>query len=343
MNLTIFAAMQTANLKHILIIQTASIGDVILVTPIIEKLHHFYPEAKIDLLIKKGYEDLFAGHPFLNFIWLWDKKTDKYKNLYHLIKAIRQTKFDSVINVQRFASTGFVTVFSGAKEKIGFNKNPLSLLYSKRIKHSIGKKNQTLHEIDRNLRLVQHLTDNTRQMPVLHPQAADFARVSPYKTKAYICIAPASLWFTKQFPESQWIEFMRQLPSDLHVYLLGSTADIPLCQSVIDTSAHANSINLAGKLSLLESAALMRDAMMNYVNDSAPMHLGSSINAKMTVIYCSTVPEFGFGPLSEDATIIETPEKLDCRPCGLHGYKECPKKHFKCSTTIKTQQLLDRL
>ncbi len=136
--------------------------------------------------------------------------------------------------------------------------------------------------------------------------------MSEYKTKKYICIAPASLWFTKQFPEEKWVEFMQQLDPDLYVYLLGSKADTLLCDRIIDNSKHHNSINLSGKLSLLESAALMRDAHMNFVNDSAPMHLCSAVNAKTTVVYCSTVPEFGFGPLSTDAVIIETSEKLNC-------------------------------
>ena len=70
---------------------------------------------------------------------------------------------------------------------------------------------------------------------------------------------------------------------------------------------------------------------MTFSNDSAPMHFASAMNAPVTAIYCSTVPEFGFGPLSDNSTIIETGEKLECRPCGLHGRKKCPKQHFKCS------------
>jgi heptosyltransferase II len=330
-------------IQRILIIQTASIGDVILVTPVIEKMHNFYPEAKIDLLIKKGFEDLFMGHPFVQNLWLWEKSHKKYKNLYLLAKEIRKAKYDIVINAQRFVSTGFLTLFSGAPVCIGFDKNPLSLFFTKRVKHLIGNGKMNSHEVDRNLALVSHMTDHKTQTPKLYPTTEDYARMSPYKTKAYICVAPASLWFTKQFPEQQWVDFIKKLPEYLHVYLLGSKSDVNLCNTIIKDSEHANSINLAGKLSLLESAALMRDAQMNFVNDSAPMHLASSVNAKMTVIYCSTVPEFGFGPLSDDSVILQTDEKLKCRPCGLHGHKECPEKHFRCATSIPTQKLLERI
>ena len=70
---------------------------------------------------------------------------------------------------------------------------------------------------------------------------------------------------------------------------------------------------------------------MTFTNDSAPMHFASAVNAPVTAIYCSTLPSFGFGPLSDDAHTVETDEKLPCRPCGLHGKKECPQQHFKCS------------
>jgi ADP-heptose:LPS heptosyltransferase len=93
-------------------------------------------------------------------------------------------------------------------------------------------------------------------------------------------------------------------------------------------------------MNLLQSAALMKDAVMNYVNDSAPMHLASAMNAKTTAIYCSTVPEFGFGPLAEGARIAEVTEKLDCRPCGLHGFRECPLGHFKCGRDIEVNKLV---
>jgi heptosyltransferase-2 len=82
---------------------------------------------------------------------------------------------------------------------------------------------------------------------------------------------------------------------------------------------------------------------MNYVNDSAPMHFASAVNAPVTAIYCSTIPAFGYGPLSDNSNIVETHEQLSCRPCGLHGYKACPQGHFKCAFGITNEQLLSAL
>jgi heptosyltransferase II len=85
---------------------------------------------------------------------------------------------------------------------------------------------------------------------------------------------------------------------------------------------------------------LLAGARMNYVNDSAPLHLCSAMNAPTTAVFCSTVLQFGFGPLAEKARVVETPEPLECRPCGLHGYRECPLGHFRCATSIPTAELL---
>lgn len=328
-------------LEKILIIQTASIGDVILATPVIEKLHAFYPEAKIDFLLKKGNESLFEDHPFLHKVLIWDKTAEKYKNLIRLLNYIKDNKYDAVVNIQRFATTGFLTSFSGARIKIGFNKNPFSLFFTKSIKHKIKSDDQ--HEIERNQRLVNSLTNAELFSVKLYPSKKDAARMSQYKTVKYITISPASLWFTKQFPKTKWIEFLSKLEKDLVVYFLGSKKDYEICNDIIKTSGHTNALNMAGKLSFLESAELMKSANMNFMNDSAPMHLASSVDATTTAIFCSTITGFGFGPLSSDSIVVETKEKLDCRPCGLHGHQSCPKKHFKCAEDININELLARI
>lgn len=331
------------NLKKILIIQTASLGDVILSTPVAEKLHHFFPDANIEYLVKSGYQKIFYNHPFISNVMAWDKSQKKYDNLMELVKLVRQNKYDLVVNLQRFASSGLITALSGAPVRIGFHKNPMSLFFTQRVQHKIGKSNSGPHETERNLKLIERLTDDSSFPVKIYPSQHDYARVSQCKTRKYITVAPGSLWFTKQYPEEKWVEFVSSLEKDMAVYFLGSSNELNLCERIIGKSGHKNSLNLAGKLSFLESVALMRDALMNYVNDSAPMHLASGVNAPVAAIYCSTVPEFGFGPLSEKRFIIQATDPPKCKPCGLHGFKKCPKTHFECACNIKNKQLLEVL
>ncbi|WP_305983247.1 glycosyltransferase family 9 protein [Roseivirga thermotolerans] len=326
----------TRPLHKILVIQTAFIGDVILATGVLEKLHQHYPKARLDFLVRKGNEGLVKNHPFLNQTLIWDKKAGKYRNLLKMLKVIRAERYDLVVNIQRFANSGFLTAFSGAKIKVGFDKNPFSWAFGKKVPHEI---NNGKHEIERNHDLIAEFTDDTPSKPKLYPSNQDFEKVASLKAAPFICFAPASVWFTKQFPKEKWIEFLSTTDFQGKIYALGAPSDHALCDEIIQKSGHPNAENLCGKLGLLESAALMQAAQMNYVNDSAPMHLASAMNAPTAAIFCSTIPEFGFGPLSDHSSVIQTEEPLTCRPCGLHGKKACPEGHFKCGFEVKTDRL----
>lgn len=323
-------------MKKILVIQTAFIGDAILATAVIEKLHQFYPNAQLFFLVRKGNESLFVGHPFIYETLVWNKSEGKYKSLLNILKRVRKEKFDLLINLHRHLSSGIITVFSKAIKTIGFNKNPLSFLFTQSKEHIIGK---GIHEVDRNQSLIQSVTNELASKPKLYPKEIHDNKVKEFKIEDYSCIAPASVWFTKQWPEQKWSELCN-LIKDKKIYLLGAAADNVLCERIVSASLNKNVVSLAGKLNFLESASLMRDAKMNYVNDSGPMHLASAVNGPVTSIYCSTVPEFGFYPLSIEVKIIETEEKLACRPCGLHGYKTCPEGHFKCGLGILVEDVL---
>lgn len=331
-------------MKQILVIQTASIGDVILATAVLEKLHASYPEAQIDFLVKKGNQSLFFGHPFIRNILVWDKKKNKIQNLLKLIMVVRETKYDFVVNLQRFLSSGLITALSQAKEKAGFDKNPMSFTFSRKFPHYIGENNGTyMHEIERNQQLIAFKTDNKACKPKLYPSEAAYSKTHEYKNDEYICVAPASLWYTKQYPKEEWCKFLEKMPEKYKIYLLGSTCDIDTCRHIKDHLPKHDITILAGELSLLESAALMKDSKMNYVCDSSPMHLATAVDAPTTAIFCSTVPEFGFGPLASKSFIVQTKEELKCRPCGLHGHRECPKGNFACATSIKHEDLLSIL
>ncbi|WP_046369873.1 glycosyltransferase family 9 protein [Flavihumibacter petaseus] len=323
-----------------LVIQTAFIGDVVLATGILEKLHHFFPDAQLDYLVRKGNESLLAGHPFLDEVLVWDKKAGKYRDLFRLLKVIRAKKYDKVINVQRFAATGLLTVLSGAKERIGYDKNPLSNFFDRRIPHIVSTTAAPKHEIERCNDLIAAFTDNVAYKPRLYPAAADHERIMRYRKGNYIVIAPASVWFTKQYPAVKWIPFLKKLPADLRVYIVGAPGDASLADEIISGTGRENMESLCGKLSFLESIALMEHARMNYVNDSAPMHFASAVNAPVTAVFCSTIPAFGFGPLSDQQSIVEIEYPLACRPCGLHGRAACPQGHFKCALDIRDEQLL---
>ena len=317
-------------MKKIVIIQTAFLGDVILATPVISELKRIFPGAEIDVLVRKGNESLLANNPHLRKTFTLDKTEGKYKSIFRLIKQFKKEKYDLAINLHRFGSSGIITAFSGAKKKYGFKKNPFSFLFTKKFDHLIGNGQ---HEVERNLSIIAEFGAVTIRRPELFPSEEDFSIVTQIIQEPFYCMAPASVWFTKQLPKEKWVELIDHYNQLGTVYILGGKGDHLFCEEIISQTTAKTSINLAGQLNLLESAALMSKATRNFVNDSGPLHIASAMNAPVTAFFCSTVTSFGFGPLSDD-NIIREVDNLDCRPCGLHGHKACPRGHFKCGSEI---------
>lgn len=328
-------------LLRFLIIQTAFIGDTILATPLIEKLHLHYPEATIDLFVRQDNSGLFKNHPYIDQLFTWNKRgRHKYLQLIPLVKALRQRRYSHCFNLQRHATTGFITLLSGAKNTVGFTMNPLSRLFTRTFVHRINSQPALSHETDLYLQLISDIVPpGNRVLPKLYPSSDDFSSVK--RQSPYCTVAPSSVWFTKQYPAEKWVAVLNSIDKSMSVCLIGGKADHPLCEFIRQNTTHPATVNLAGSLSLLQSAALMKGALMNYANDSSPVHLASSVDAPVTAVFCSTTPAFGYYPLSSISRVVESDESIDCKPCGPHGHTKCPLGHFKCSN-ISPEKIIAR-
>jgi heptosyltransferase-2 len=203
-----------------LIIQTAFIGDVVLATPMAEALAQL-DKAEVHFLVRKGNESLLENNPFIDRVWIWNKQQNKLRNLFQLGNEIRNEKFDCVINLQRFGSTGFLTWRSGALKRIGFQENPFSFCFTSKFKHEV---NNGYHEVNRNLELLREFVPGDFP-PRLFPSVRNFEKVAEYKSKSYVCVAPSSVWFTKQWPKANFIQLVKELSKKHHVFLLGAKSD----------------------------------------------------------------------------------------------------------------------
>ncbi|RYG43091.1 MAG: glycosyltransferase family 9 protein, partial [Chitinophagaceae bacterium] len=257
--------------QKILIIQTAFIGDVVLATSLVEKMHVRFPGVIIDVMVRKGNEKLLLNNPAIHEVLIWNKKAGKWKSLMQMVKQMRSKGYDKVINLQRFFSTGLMTVLSGSKETRGYEKNPLSAGFSKKFPHIIDPRNPH-HETVRINELVKDFTDDEVFRPRLYPSDADEQFVTTFINEPFVTITPSSVWFTKQYPLEKWADLIQQLPSHLRVFILGGKDNAEEALELTAKVTRRNVEVLAGKLSFLQSAALMKHAVMNYVNDSAPLH-----------------------------------------------------------------------
>ena len=215
---------------------------------------------------------------------------------------------------------------------MGFDVHPLCRIFTHLVPHGFE---EGVHEIERNHRLVEGWTDmETPQLLRLYPEPLAPA------DRAFAVVAPASQWATKQWPVGHWIALCNALKDEVpELRLVGGPADADLLEEIVAKSEHPNAVVQADQ-GLLESAAMMAQAAWVLTNDSGPLHLASAVNAPTVAVYCSTVPAFGFGPLSERSRVVESTESLPCRPCGVHGKTACPLGHFACGESITVDEVL---
>jgi heptosyltransferase-2 len=99
-------------------------------------------------------------------------------------------------------------------------------------------------------------------------------------------------------------------------------------------------LNLAGSLSLMETAAAMDRCSAVVTNDTGLMHLATARQRPVVAVFGPTVREFGFYPLGNTSLVLEV-GALDCRPCTHIGRSYCPKEHFRCMLDIPAQRAVD--
>ncbi len=329
--------------EKILIIQTAFIGDVILATAFIEQVRRKYPNGLVYFLCRRGNEDLLKSNPNISEILIWDKKK-KWSSFFQLLIKVRKLKIDQLFILQRFFTMGLFSVLSGAKNIAGFSTNPLSWLFNKSLPHTIPfvYEERFLHEVERNSLLLDFPEGPVKSRPQLFFDDLNFEKVEKFKSKNFFICSPCSVWATKEWPMSYWEELIENLiKGNSQVILLGGPDD----KSILDELAEKfdGVINLAGSFSLRDSACLMSYAKRVFVNDSGTLHLASAVNVPTTAFFLSTLPSFGYGPLSDDAQVLEVQTKLDCRPCGIHGKTACPEGHFKCGNLVTPELALETI
>lgn len=326
----------------VLFIQTAFIGDAILMTSMVESWSAAHPNDEIHVCVRKGNEGLFRGHPFVHEVWVWDKTggvVSRYWKLFQLARRIRQRAFDAVFTPHRHASSGWLTVFSGANIRSAFSSHPLAKAMTHLVSHRMEA---GWHEVDRNHELIAPWVEG-KNLPRLHPNPLDLERAATVLADhdAGIVFAPLSQWGTKQWPLEQWQALILQVNQEhpqWKIVLMGGREDALELDAFADRLCLPQATVVAG-WGLLEAAALMKRARAVVTNDSGPLHLASAVNAPTVAIFCSTSPDFGFGPLATHSRVVETTEALPCRPCGLHGHPSCPEQHFRCGTGVQVRQV----
>lgn len=329
--------------KKILLVQTAYLGDVILTTPLIRAVKQVFPQAKLDVLVIPQTAGALANNPYIDQLILFDKRRQKWSAFKDVLQILKARHYDLAISPHSSFTTGLLLKLSGIPQRVGFRRSPIRYFLTHKI--PMPKADFT---IEKYLTLLQPFSNQKFSIQTeLFPSQADRELADMWLQKLEsgrptIAIAPGSVWPTKRWPAEYYTQLVANLKQRFNLVFIGSKDERALCQQIIDQAGMEQALNLAGELSILQSAAVIANCDLMICNDSGALHMANAMQTDVFAFFGPTVRSFGFFPFRPHDKVFEVPD-LYCRPCGKHGHKECPEGHFRCMLEIKPEEVLQAI
>lgn len=314
-----------------LVIRPGGIGDAVLLIPAIQALKQEYPNAIIDVLAEKRNYSAFRLCPQINAILLYDKPMQ-------LLKALRN-KYDVVIDTEQWHRlSAVVSRMSIAAVSVGFSTNERKCLFTHQVPYSHDD-----YEVESFMHLLTPLAVSvSRDLRIPFLSVPGSARekskslLGSLVDNKFIVIFPGA-----SIPERRWgvgkFEAVARLLSEAGypIVVVGGAGDDADGEAIV---AGKNGLNLAGKCSLAETAAVIEHCAVLISGDSGVLHIGVGLDIP-------TVSMFGPGiarkwaPRGKKHIVIN--KHLSCSPCTKFGYTpKCPIK-AKCLRDISVEEVIE--
>lgn len=339
-------------IKKMLVIKMRHHGDVLLTAPLFAVLHKALPAAHIDALIYEDTLPMLEGHPGIAKYLLCDRscKPGKFLREMALLQEVRRGRYDLVVNLTEGDRGAIVALVSGARYKMGLDPKKTGFFGKRRLyTHLIKACAQPRHTVERHL-------DAARCMGIfpgpadrdlfLHiPQEAieGVQRLLPRAHQGnYIVVHPVSRWRFKCASVRQMAEVVRGV-EERGLFVVLSAGPDPqekrMVEEILALVPGSHALNVAGKLSLKELAALIALAQGLICVDSVPLHIASATKTPVVALFGPT-SEVNWGPwMHPKAEVIA--HSMSCRPCFQDGCGGS--KMSDCLFSIPPQRVLAAL
>jgi 3-deoxy-D-manno-octulosonic-acid transferase/heptosyltransferase-1 len=332
---------------NILIVKLSAIGDVIHTLPSLAALRRLYPEAHITWVVEEAAAELINNHPCLNEVivsrrksWAKDLQNGQIRRPLREIKsfltALHKRPYDLVIDFHGLLKSSIIVLLSGGKRKLGYDslQELSSLFYNEKISEDMNK-----HAVDRYLDFPRYLGASINNVEFTLPLTPETEATGQLlldqcglENKKFIAINPVAYWETKLWDDNKFAKLADLIAANLNIKVVFTGSEKESIEKIIGLTK-SETVNLAGKTSLLDLACLYKQAMMVITTDSGPMHLAAAVGTPVIALFGPTDP-VRTGPYGKGHTIIKT--DLACSPCFL---KKCPTK--KCMQDISPEQVLE--
>jgi heptosyltransferase-2 len=328
--------------KKILVIRFSSLGDLVLLTPLLETLRCWAPEAEIHLLTKEHYAPLFAA----------DDRVDEVKRLrsgtlqelLHLRSALSREGYDLIIDAHNVIRSNLLYSTTRAGVKVQLKKDQLKKFLLIRMR--LNMYGEIIHQSERYLGLLRpfRATEGDTIPSLAIPdekkeRARSIIRDHGFENRPLVALAPGARWESKRWPIEHFAAVAGSLAaSGYGIVLVGGTGDETLSGELSRLCAD-RPLDASGRLDLLESAALLSECRLLVTNDSAPLHMAEAVGTPVVALFGPTVREFGYHPQLPSSVTLGL--ELRCRPCSRNGARPCHLHTKECLVDLEPSHVLE--
>ena len=290
--------------KNILIIKPSSLGDIVLALPALTALHKSFPDAKISWLVRPEFAPLVQSHPYLTETIIFDRKLlgkawfhpRALNCLLSLIRRLRRSKFDAVIDLQGLFRTASLAWLTGCKKRFGMaNARELAHIF---YTHKTERRQDCIHVVDYYLKVIQAMGASEMQVQFVLP--ADPAAVDSVnrllisrdiKPDNYAVFVPGSAHKSKCWPARNFASLAEKIVSQFGFSIIAvGTSDERAITGKIVSGANVKVIDFAGLTNLPELVALFRSAKIVVSNDTGPGHIAAALGVPLVMIFGPSNP-----------------------------------------------------
>ncbi|MDY4920800.1 MAG: lipopolysaccharide heptosyltransferase I [Phascolarctobacterium sp.] len=316
------------NYKNILLIKMSSLGDILHTLPFAAALRKRYPEAKITWLVHPQFAGFVPDPPVIDEVLYFDKVkfkkmslSEKVKYFLEMRELLHSKHFDLVIDMQGLFKSAVLAAISGCSNRIGYcEMREGSGLVSRAITGSHSKE----HVIERYLDVARYLgakvnslDDVEFPMPDLSEETLSVQaklRELGWDGSDYVVIVPGARWWTKEWPVEHYVSLAKKIAADgRFIVLAGGPDDAVKGKAIAEACASTQVLDMTGKTSLRELAALIKGCSFYISADTGPLHFAAALKKPLVAMYGPTKAD-RTGPYgSKNSTVLLSPAK--CAGC----------------------------
>ncbi|MBI3315118.1 MAG: glycosyltransferase family 9 protein [Candidatus Omnitrophica bacterium] len=289
------------NFSRILIVRTDRMGDVVLTTPFIKALRRAYPAAHIATLVKPETKDLVIGNPYLDEV-LVDDRAGRHKGVpgaLRLAREIRRGNFDTAFILHTKRRYNFACFLAGVPARIGYRNDKMGFLLThplKDVRH-LGEKHESEYCLDvlKGVGIPADIEDVLGVLVPVHKDAdtwvLNWLNSQGIKAGEFIAMHPGASDPAKCWPAASFAALIRRLIDryDFKVVLIGGPQTVTICGEIMRLCP-ASVMDLSGRTSVAQSAALLSRCRLLISNDSGPVHLAAGVGVFVISLFLRDQP-----------------------------------------------------